>query len=159
MEVKAYPVWRISARWNQKDYQNNCTGMTFSFRRNYSIKTMNRWAEKWWDKYKSRRLKDKEPIELLGLEVTFEGKEIWYLIWFNHKSLNYFPDEDSAFESFRNWLDKKGYRYGNYSNDEIGLTSDFNDKKVCLMGAEQTWRWKYCGCKVCKRLGITIIKH
>lgn len=157
----AYPIWHISARWNQDDYKNNGTGFSISFRRHFNPQYMKRYAEKWWkdyiqrkDKYNGKKLIDKNP-ELIKLNIEFLGNEVWFSTWFAHQSLNYFPTEKEAFESFDKWFRKKGYRYSGYGYREDTINNEIG----CPMGADEKWRWKLCGCKICKRLKITIIKH
>jgi hypothetical protein len=148
MEI-AYPAWRISAKWNQIDYKNNSVGFKESLREGYFE------VDKWWDKYRKKKLKDKEPIELVELKCELIGSEVWFLTWFAHKSLNYFDNEKEAFVSFEKWFNEKGYEF-----KEIDYDPERHNNEIgCPMGADEKWRWKFCGCKECKKLGITIINH
>lgn len=153
---KAYPVWRIHARWNNKEYQNNGTSFIITNRRNYSIDTMQRRAEKWFKKY----IKDKYPnekIEPILLEVEYFGKETWSGSWFSHISLNRFETEKEAFESFQRYMNT--LKQKDYSDPYSGMYITKSGQEYCVMGAEERYRWVYCDCKICKRKGITLIKH
>ena len=149
MKEIAYPVWQIEAVWNQFNFQKNRTG----FRRSQKEGIFE--IDKWWNKYRKTQLKNKEPVELLELKIELVGNEVWFLTWFAHQSLNYFDNEKDAFKSFEKWFLGKGYKFSEYDyrndtkNNEIG----------CPMGADEKWRWKFCGCKECKKQQITVIKH
>lgn len=149
MKEIAYPVWRISARWNDRDCKNNGVSFKTSFKKGFFE------TDKWWDEYKKKKLKDKKPIELLKLEIEYLGREVWYLTWFAHESLNYFDNEKEAFASFEKWFTGKGYEF-----TEIDYRPEtYNNEIGCPMGADEQWRWKFCGCKECQKDKITVIKH
>lgn len=152
---KEYPVWVISARWNNRDYQNNGTSFNISHRIKYSDKVMLDKANKWWKKYCLKKYPNEIP-ELLELKCEYVGNFAWYMVWFCHKSLNRFETEEEAFKSFRNYFYnlKKVKTYDNLDN-----TYKAKEFEYCVMGAEDEWRWKYCQCKTCKRLKQTIINH
>ena len=153
MNEITYPIWFISLQWIENGVKDH-TGFRISFKRNYSKKSLENWATNWWKRYSHRKLKGKN-VKLLNIDIEFLGKEVWVLTWFAHRSLNYFATQKEAFESFDRWFRQKGYKYSSY-----GYRADsINNEIGCPMGAEEDWRWKFCGCKTCKRLGITIIKH
>jgi len=154
-EIKAYPIWNVLATWNQNGYKNNGVGFNISLREGFFE------ADKWWIKYRKKQLKDKEPIELLKLEVVYKGEDVWYRTWFAHESLNYFDNVKDAFENFEKWLESKGYYVATEREAfwGTGLVMGNDGEEVCLMGADEKWRWKLCGCKECKKQQITVIKH
>jgi len=149
-EEVAYPVWSISARWNNESYQNNSTSFVVSFRRNFSDASMNRWAARWFRSMVARKYPG-EQIEPIEIKVTSMGKRVWFLNWFCHKSLNRFDTEEQAFESFDRYLIGIGRLDDGYHVTDLeGRT---------LMGADDRWRWKYCDKRCCASRNQTIITH
>lgn len=153
-EIKEYPIWTISARWNNEEYKNNGISFTLSFRKNLTEKSVKNFAERWWKKYVSRKYPNETP-ELLSLDVLFRGKEVWFGTWFAHKSLNRFNSEKDAIKSFKEYI----YRCKLTGNDWDVRYKTKNGYEYCPMGAEDYWRWKYCDCKKCAKAGHTIITH
>lgn len=100
-------------------------------------------AMAYWDKL--RITSKNKPLFLHKLEVSFVGFRVWLPGWFHHTSLNIYPSEAEAFESFEKYV---GENMIKHTRDEI-----------CLMGAEDRWRWRYCGCNECRRRGQTLITH
>jgi hypothetical protein len=153
---RAYPVWVISARWDNKEYKNNGTSFTVSYRVNFSEATMHKKARRWFEKMVAKKFPG-EKIEPNELKVRFIEKAVWYGMWFHHRSLNLFPDEATARKSFQDYFWSLKQKRGDRDYDANFITP--SGYEYCVMGAQDYWRWKYCGCKQCKRLGITIIKH
>jgi len=154
----AYPVWKVNAEW-ETETQLLPSGLkhdSTSF--NISQREGEFDENGWWDKYK------KPESKIIKLEKVLLGNFTWWMKWFCHVSLNYFDNEASAFASFEHFLEET---YGDILKDKHDMVSStkymFLNKKTnqedCIMGAEDTWRWKYCGCSICKEEQITIIKH
>ncbi len=151
MRDKEYPIWKISATWNNKSYKNNGTSFCVSFRRNFSQISMDRFTKKWWNRYIKKKYPN-EIVELLKLECKYIGKDTWYMSWFSHKSLNRFDTEEKAFNSLREY----------FSTLTLGLDDNYitkNGHEYCTMALGDFWRWKYCKCKACKRRKETIVNH
>ena len=156
MEEKEYPIWVVSARWDNKDYPNNGTSFTVSYRKDYTQEQMDKKAQDWFKKMCAKKYPN-ETITPISLKVEFKGKSVWFGQWFSHKSLNRFETQEEAFKSFSKYMDslKKSKPYEQWDSMFI----DKNGYEYCVMGAENEWRWKYCECKACKRLKQTIIQH
>ena len=112
MKEIAYPVWFISFQWIKNGVKDH-NGFRISFKRNYSKKSLENWAARWWKKYSHKKLNGKN-VKLLNIDIEFLGKEVWVLTWFAHRSLNYFATQKEAFESFDRWFRQKGYKYSSY---------------------------------------------
>jgi len=158
--IKKYELFRVSAIWNQKDYKRNGTSFIYA-KQNDSDRVD---IYDWWKRHiRKKKMQAKKPIELIELKISFLGRYSWVMTWFSHKTFTVFETEEEAFSDFSRYL-----------NEEWGVIENFHhsyeiydDPKLfyedktpaCLMGAEDRWRWKFCGCDKCKELGITIINH
>lgn len=158
MKEKAYPVWAVTAQWEYKTpegWKHNSTYFKTSQKEGIFD------LQLWWNGYKNKGRESK----LIKIERVLLGEFVWWMKWFCHVNLNYHDNEKDAFESFRVFLE------GTYQNINIldvydcsSMRKDtylnkVNNREECLMGAEERWRWKFCGCEQCKKEQITIIKH
>jgi hypothetical protein len=118
-------------------------------------------------------------------EVTYEpAYESWMLTWFSHETIDNGEDDTYFYNSFMDFCQRMKRR-----NQEEGEMKTFPsgnrywDEPVCLMGAEDVWRWgswKYdegfdeknpdtgkihrsekvpCRCIYCKKRGVVQINH
>lgn len=154
MEEKEYPIYKFSARWNQDDYENNGTSSSHMYKEKLTNIQEAEELEKWWNGVlESPRInKEDKPIKdlhpkLLELSIKFYEENTWCLRWFSHITFNQFENENEAFRSFARFVENKR-----------PLTYEPNPT-YCLMGAEDSWRWKICNCDKCKEEGIVAILH
>lgn len=165
MKEKSYPIWSISAKWDQDNFKGNFTGFTIGFKRKLSKEDVMKYANDWWKDYLQEeddagiKLKDKNPVNL-KINVKFLGNQTWWLEWFNHKTYNYFDNEKDAFNSFEKFLESKNVNLNYvYSNYNLEWFNHYDSSVYMAMGGEDRWRWKFCGCEKCKKLKISIIQH
>lgn len=172
-EEKDYMVWTVNASWIENGKQDeefperyigidkgripNGTGFTKAFKEDVTEEEVVKIANEWWHNFSTS---DKQlPLcpTLVKLEVTYKGRQTWWLEWFNHCTFNTFKNEQEAFKSFQAFLDKKGVEM-NYGHG-LTSTSRFNKDGYCAMGADDRYRWELCDCESCMANGVTRIKH
>lgn len=165
--MKKYRIYNIRAIWNQPGYQNNSTSITVGLKDDEPLFDM----IEWWNNYKSSdKNKDKQPFELIKLENVFLGRYSWWLDWFCHKTFNKFSSFEEAKDDFERFLTEEIHAdFGYYSNEELHYGAERHNEKlkyedgsrICLMGAEQIWRWRECECEACKngKSLWTVIAH
>lgn len=92
----------------------------------------------------------------------------WHLTWFCHETHQKFDSDEEALRSFERYVDW-AERYC-ASHSEVKTFKDgshYVDKPICLMGAEDRWRWRGegyddpppCKCEHCLEHGATRINH
>jgi hypothetical protein len=167
MEELKYPIYKFSLHWNQDDYKNNCTFQSRMYKTKPTFDELMKDLNNWWTDllnhvdgwYESKlALKDKHP-ELLDLHVEFYEEATWCLKWFSHITFNHFENQQETFRSFNKFVQEKLPLHMNQDYPNDYLKSHPELKTYCLMGAEDSWRWKLCTCDECKREGITAILH
>lgn len=171
-----YPIYNINIRWTQ-DTEGELApylvdGLPVGRMRNAaSWETMYREARDleeikkellldWWPRYKKKGLNPSEPDIL----VTFERQETWCPGWFCHWTFDTEPDDATVCASFDAYVERM-----QESNYRI---SRYPDNPVCLMGAEDRWRWHGtrtgdasehteppCRCEHCRKRGVVVIGH
>jgi len=154
-----YPIYNTHASWNQDDYQNNSTGFDTMYREDPGLDAMQGFAEKWWADYAARKLAGKNPV-LLSLEVTRKPDEDWCLTWFSHYTFDTGQTDAEILVSFASYVNRtEDYNAGHmiwYEAEGGGFWSE----PICLMGAEDKWRWKGpCRCEHCQKRGVISIDH
>lgn len=111
---------------------------------------------------------------LQSYEYKLLRYETWCLDWFSHYTFDNRQSDSDLYESFERYVRRYEYQQ-NLSPEEIAKLSD---KYVCLMGAEDRWRWGHylrddngemiepeefisgpCRCNACKKSGIIRIEH
>lgn len=87
-------------------------------------------------------------LEIVGEDWRFVREETWLCVWFFHSTLNTHLTDDELLESFERFVCRhEGKR-------------PEQDDFVCLMGAEDRWRWKGpCRCEHCIAQGVVRIDH
>lgn len=154
MEEKKFPIYRFSARWDQVGFESNSTGDRKMYKTNPTQEELDADLAL----FKSSIEKKDNVIRWIDCKVEYVEDEVWVLRWFCHTSLNLFDNEEDAFESFQKFVDRK-IRF-NLDNGQWATDyRDYDKPYYCLMGAEDQWRWKLCGCDKCKELGQTAIIH
>lgn len=166
MEEQKFPIYKFSARWNQDDYQNNGTYTSRMYRTKPSPDELVDDLNKWWSSIVNNAearqdkiaIKDKHP-ELLDLRIEFYEENTWCIQWFSHMTYNKFETEQEVFRSFYKFVQEKLPLHINAGESSEYLKAHPELKTYCLMGAEDSWRWKLCDCENCKKEGITAILH
>jgi len=162
---KVYPIYKFHAKWNQDDYEGNSTGANIMYREEPTPVQLAKDLTKWWKEVLNAKRKgaDKTPIadknpHLLELKVEFYELESWCIGWFNHHTFSTEMSNEELRQSFYKFVQRKLPQHMNLQrgvvpgNPEIGT--------YCLMGAEDTWRWKEpCRCKHCVKHEKVTIDH
>ncbi len=88
------------------------------------------------------------------------GLQPWTLTWFSHQTFRDGRSDEELRLSFCTYVDK--YRWHSEEHQYMS-PSEFEERHgepyVCLMGAEDMWRWKFCECQPCKDRGIAVFQH
>ena len=158
MKEIAYPVYNIHAKIKKKGEMGTDTisGFKFSTRDHVTPKLTKIWISNFIEGM--IRKHGPRKITILDLKLEYYSDEVWFMSWFSHTSLNYYDNEEEAFKSFESWFIKKGYEFE--SQYEFSSMNDRANNEIgCPMGAADRYRWKFCGCDICKKKKLTIIKH
>lgn len=182
-EEATYPIYRISARWEQDGEHddgypkwseglpegriwNSTGGMDRMFREDQDLDELRRWAvEEWWVGYVENKLADKNVGEP-EITVEFSHRETWCLSWFEHWTFDVGQTDAEALDSFQCYVDRYAHMQDFYPGDPP-------EGYQCLMGAEDRWRWTGaapdgasdtrseppCRCEHCKAQGKIRIGH
>ena len=125
---------------------------------------LTKWSRRLWDNSLANPTTEKYAIvnpSNVMLVATFRGWAVWWLTWFQHVTFDVGLSDQDVLASFQRYCDRetrKAYHAG---------------KDVCLMGAEDHWRWcgaepdgdnesrspPPCRCKHCKKHGLVRIAH
>jgi hypothetical protein len=170
---QAYPIYNIAVMWQQDGVHDpnyprwnegleegriwNCTG----FYRMYKTdpgedNVLIEWQE-WWDRYVKEKLEGKNPSRP-AIKITRKFYETWCLTWFQHHTFDDGRSDDEFLRSFERYVQRHEQNQ-DYNNPDY----------ICLMGAEDRWRWKGdstiegskppCRCSYCQEQGVVRIGH
>lgn len=146
MEENKYSIYFTKASWTQNnlDYNNGCSFYKM-YKEDPGINSVNQFAMKWIEELLSEEKYKDKNCQLIQLECKFVEQEVWCLGWFNHYTYNTHLSDSELKSSFASYIDRQLMEKG---------------EKVCLMGAEDLWRWEGpCRCEHCTKQGITYIDH
>lgn len=155
MEENKYPIYRFSAVWDQKDYENNSAGCSRMFESRLSDEEIEAKLEE----YKKNIINKHPDAKFKSCECKYIEDETWVLQWFNHFTLNRFDNDSETIKSFEQFVNRKIEL--NLQNGHSKDDMNFNSKEpyYCLMGAEDRYRLEVCHCEHCQKGGWTIINH
>lgn len=109
-----------------------------------------------------------EDARVVSTEVTGPRWETWVLAWFSHWTWDTGQTDREALASFSRYVDRYHHMQEHFGPDRFG------EDYVCLMGAEDRWRWKGrsgdglegaeetrppCRCGSCQARGIIRVDH
>ena len=168
---RAFPIYRIYATWQQwsdkfeDDWSDlpgrwawlGCVGNSWStyrmLRRDpQSADDLETLARSVW---RDARFSDKyEGITTVDLRIEFVRYETWCLHWFNHWTWDLGQTDYEILASFERYVQRYEYM------QEFPSSYSGNRNYICLMGAEDRFRWKGpCFCIHCNRMGKVSIDH
>jgi hypothetical protein len=162
-----YPIYRVEIRWDQDDFEDNCTGYATMYKVDPTLSGAIRDAKHRWEKYIHERhphtdpvpLKEKHP-KITKFEVWPQEYETWCLSWFSHYTFNTHLHDLELVHSFDEFCERKkklNVQYGHFPTD---WRKDGHGPYYCLMGADERWRRKGpCRCEHCQAFGIVRIDH
>jgi hypothetical protein len=177
---KAYPIFRVKARWSQdigdrnvKDFGPkwfeglpegrlwDCTSWSEMPREEVvSRRSIMEEAERdWWPKYLPK-IEANNPTDLT-ITVEFKLWETWCMSWFSHWTWDLDLDDRQVLHSFGRYVDRM---------EELNRKEN---NPHCLMGAEDRYRWHGrttgkqgdeqtsapCHCPCCKERGVVSVDH
>jgi hypothetical protein len=189
-----YPQYWIGLRWTQDGEHDpkyprqheglpegrmwNGTSLNRMYREEQA--DLESWVrEDWWPRYVAEKravlteekLSDRNP-ELVSVEVKFVGREAWCLSWFEHWTFDVGQSDAEALASFESYVRRHEWyqEWSLESQDRTRLEADLAEqgigRAICLMGADDRWRWKGdgdgkppCRCKHCREQGVIRIGH
>jgi len=110
-----------------------------------------RWSggarEEWWPNCRDAdrstgRIADKNPGDPI-FTVALKYHESWCISWFEHWTFDVGQSDEEALASFQRYVDRHAF-YQDWHHDERTdreLAARGIPYRVCLMGAEDRWRW------------------
>lgn len=184
----SYPIYSVGLKWVQDiapgaDYskypkwlEGLPEGQFWDSAHRYEMRRddpgrdeIERWAvEEWWPQVRAK-YEDRNPADP---QVTVKGPrwEIWQLTWFQHKTFDVGQTDEEALASFERYVRRYEHMQGLPTSYQIDR---FRDDYICLMGAEDRWRWHGagesgdrdersdppCRCVHCREQGVLRIGH
>jgi hypothetical protein len=167
-EYPVYPIYKIRYQWPQEGEHcpdgTNGTSATVMLREPSSTEIARVAMEQ------ASRLAEEHNVayDEVGVEVEFERWEEWCCHWFNHHTWDRGLSDADVLASFERYV----WRIERLNQQNPRFTEDgFQFDEVCLMGAEDRWRWRAadddngdqvdppCRCKHCKEQGVVRINH
>ena len=175
MEEKKYPIYRIQIKWHQaieegksypeawlKDvpdgYFSNSQCSNYVMLKEEDNSHIEGLIK---DSIWSIKKKQKGHVINIDSEYSVELYETWCPGWFQHWTFDDGKSDEEFIRSFHDYVDRiKIYNqeYGTYLEDNVWCDA------ICLMGAEDSWRWSGdvgcpCRCEHCKIQGKVRIDH
>ena len=166
----AYPIFHVSARWHDdkcpEGGHTNGTGFHTMYRVHPSLGMVAADARIWWQKYAKGKVAPNNPRQET-IKVSLFWWETWCPGWFSHHTFDVGLDDAGVLASFQRYVD----RTQDYNRQHSRIINDSWQEPLCLMGAEDRWRWcgtadekgnrtdPPCRCEHCRKAGILIIGH
>lgn len=170
-EYPVYPIYHIGYRWPEEGkYCHdgfNGTSATMMLRET-DISVLNGKAM-----VQAERLAEEKNVHPsdMGIEVKLTHYEEWCCQWFNHFTWDVGDSDAGVLASFQRYVWRME-RHNQLHQIKIGEgASAFYTDDVCLMGAEDRWRWSGanddngdptdppCRCEHCTEQGVVRINH
>lgn len=150
---KAYPIYQFWVRFSDPGHDVVASSMCKKYlRRDEAFQELQEFIDENLDA--ERTGKDGQyTIRGLALETVEAGwkflrEATWCCGWFQHYTYSIHLTDDELLESFEQYV--RAHEHKDYQDDEY----------VCLMGAEDRWRWKDpCRCEHCQERSIVMIDH
>jgi len=166
-DYPAYPIYDVKFKWPQEGEGcpdgTNGTSMILMLRE----KNISEVVQKSFNIVEELSEQHNVHPSEIDVKITFKRMEEWCLHWFNHWTFDCGLSDAEILKSFRDYVWRMGRlnrELQKYLIQEDG--SRFYYDEICLMGAEDEWRWKGaddtpapCRCKHCKEQGVVRINH
>lgn len=97
-----------------------------------------------------------DRMRLCRLDVKRLGRRPWCLRWFAHSTYRDGRTDEEILHSFEQYVRQYSWM------QDVGrenVEKRYGQTYVCLMGAEDRWRWSLCDCQDCKAGEFVVIKH
>ena len=169
-----YPIYHVSLKWLKQDGTPNGTSGDVMLREPNATE-INRVAFAWL-----KQAVEKDGVDPTSIDVTIELKlwEEWCLTWFSHYTFDIGQSDAEALESFEDYVCRTmAYNRRNQIRVEMEGGDFFYRDPICLMGAEDRWRWTAradgtsmigcgessgtapCRCEACREAGVLRVDH
>ena len=162
---RTYPIYRFWVKFSDNDHS---VGNSRMFRELLTDEQAEQQLQEFIDHNldaEREGVKGKYRIRDLGLDIVDKGwrfvsEDTWCLRWFNHYTFNVHLSDADLLASFQDYVNRhRAEQPGTYESVEKHRERVGNDW-VCLMGAEDRWRWKGpCRCEHCTARGVVSIDH
>lgn len=179
---KTSPLYNIDVRWEENigvrkpedlisslvegmppGRMKNGTSFNYFAKMNESLDDIYAYLYKDWTLELLKKYPDAE-IDNLQTTVKWIRNDTWCLGWFNHYSYNTHLKDEDLLLSFKRYVDRVLHINEIY---KYTYAENYEDTYICLMGAEDHWRWrgedgkdsKVCRCKGCVESGRVFINH
>jgi hypothetical protein len=189
MEDKKYPIYDITIQWIEDDVDNhrekfestakqsvdlppgriyNSIAKYRMFREKQEIDDIIAEEKQFWQNWD--KIKDKNP-ELVKITVNFILEESWCPSWFSHWTFDDGQEDADILASFNHYVSRmEAYNEKHGRQESYGWVDAIRVGSVCLMGAEDRWRWRGiddnendteapCRCSGCKKNKVIRIVH
>jgi hypothetical protein len=157
-----YRIYKVTARTDHVQEGKEYADSYSSYLMPRDRKDHSAWkqAQAWWTRCKP-------GLGLVELKVQFSHEATWCPLWFAHWTWDTDESDMAVLASFHDYV---GYmqEYNQVHGYWIGSGENrMWCDKLCLMGAEEHWRWRAskdddtapCRCEHCKKQGIIRICH
>lgn len=168
-KYRLYPIYRISLNFKCKDNEDDewtsnsvCKSIMYKTPRtdDQLDEVVRNWIISLDSKYKYVSNTTDYSYKLIRYET-------WCLDWFCHYTFDIGQSDSEVMTSFEEYVS----RYEHQQNLPVEAIEKLGDKYVCLMGAEDRWRWGHkdeltrdivpgpCRCAGCRKAGVIRINH
>jgi hypothetical protein len=179
---RIFPIYKIVFNWEQdgepdREYPEswvlpegrikNSTSFTRLLEKEMTEDELDTYIKTMWDTYSSQeKILSKNPTNFTHTVRML--KEVWNCTWFGHETIDLGQSDIEALDSFERYVRRHEDYQGMYLDNPDGLP----ENPICLMGAEDRWRWygtqdkvtgeqtsAPCRCEACKESGRIRISH
>ena len=185
MEDKYYPTYRVRLDWVQDGEHclenpnrhrglkegrvHNGTSWNRMYRDRVADDVLVKEAREWWKTFEKKG----ENPSRLKVVVEYVGDEVWCPSWFSHWMFDEGQTDREVLESFSRYVDRVQRKNVSNGHGETDAALGNDAPFVCLMGAEDRWRWcgsttgevgaertdPPCRCAGCKERGVVRVVH
>lgn len=176
-EDPKYPIYRVGVHWIEDKVAEqlpwwpsdpgegrawDSTSFSRMYKEDPGAEEVERWArEEWWPTYAAER---QHPIhDPPTIKIESVRHETWNLTWFQHETFDIGQTDAEALASFERYVRR-------YEDMQDFYPGEMPEGYLCLMGAEDRWRWRAisdpdeyapapCRCEHCKKQGKIRIAH
>lgn len=166
----AYPIYHIGVKWVDKENGENMGGGNRMYREHPHESKLLEHAGELMEQYRN----DREITKIRNLEIDYLFHETWCLSWFQHWTFDVGQTDRQALSSFQQYVNRHRWYQDLPLEETERVEEELGHKKICLMGAEDRWRWKGsedgsnehaketdppCRCEYCQEQGVLRIAH
>lgn len=157
-----YPIYEVTLQWNEdglpEGMSNNLAQGQIMKKEPVAIEELEKEVAQRWEKDNKNHVKNRRNLQV---EVKFLRHESWCLNWFGHQTFDVGQTDEEVLASFERFVARNEWRQRLSTSDE---------NYMCLMGAEDRWRWSGfdndgnridppCRCDGCRENGLIRIVH